>query len=136
MCLISGNKLMTNIEQQLKIIEYFNFSKHKIIPNNKKYNFCILQNSIYIYSYNNSDTIIRLLNGELQGFFGGKIQKMLTIPFEDCLNFYDSYQQDPCYCFLSFGKGIKVIENFLLDIKDTVKEELFETIDKIISEEI
>ena len=120
-----------SIEQQLKIIEYFIFTKDKIL-NVKTPKILFYPRQIYIR--NSGWVFIELRNGCLYSMnrYGGISVDL----FDSCLDFYNSYKEDQSYCFLSHGRTIPVLEDFLSCIKSPIKEEMFDFIDKILSGEI
>ena len=121
-----------SIEQQLKIIEYFIFCEDKsfdVIKTDK-----IFFHPRQIYIRNSGGVFIVLKNDCLYSMnrFGGNSVDL----FDSCLDFYNSYKEDQSYCFLSHGRTIPVLEDFLSWITESVKEEMFDFIDKILSGEI
>lgn len=121
-----------SIEQQIKIIEYFIFTKDKIFNVIKTSRIQFGYKLIYIR--NSGGVFVELRNGCLYSMnrFGGRS----VVLFDSCLDFYNSYKEDQSYCFLSHGRTIPVLEDFLSWISTPAKEEMFDFIDRILSGEI
>ena len=118
-----------SIEQQLKIIEYFIFCENKIFYNNETNR--IVFDSRHIYIRNTGGVFVELRDGCLYSMnrLGGSTVGL----FDSCLDYYNSYKEDQSYCFLSYGRTIPVLEDFLSWISPSLKKEMFDFIDKILS---